>query len=376
MHSKLPHYHHRLCFQCLCMIGDVLSNERCNEKVAVIVAFAYIVDACDASITARSDQIVRQQLLLVQEFVVAALVDAQHQLWPIVILNQFSGVPFIPQIGIFAQIPGEAFLSPWAVDWICNWRKCRHRPIQAGTTKRRYQCTVSAHAVPEDALNMLQCGEIVIDQFDQLLGDVCEHFVVFIPWIGDGVHIETGTGTKIVRIIFARQFDATWWCVWAHDNDTMFGSVLLGAGFLDEIGFVAGETAQPIQHRQFLGRILTLRRQINGKFHFARQLLGMMRIDLLVATETLVRRYQRNLCHDFSELPLRRDGEMEREREWEELRQKTENEKKEKLKWLCGNDVLRRQRQRIDSHRTNWVNSTIWPHATLYLIQRPNSNHK
>lgn len=58
---------------------------------------------------------------------------------------------------------------------------------------------MTAHAMAENALNAFNYWKVVTDHFNQLLGDVSEHFVVLVPWISDCVDLYSYEKSMLVH---------------------------------------------------------------------------------------------------------------------------------------------------------------------------------
>ena len=124
--------------------------------------------------------------------------------------------------------------------------------------------------------------EVRFDQVRQFLDDVVMHPVVRRPRVLRGVEVKAGALPEVVGRIIGNQFAARTG-VRRDEDHAMLGGVALRARLGDEVLFGAGETGQPVQHRQRRG--FRLRGQIDRELHVAVQDGRTMAIDVLPAAE-------------------------------------------------------------------------------------------
>ena len=129
--------------------------------------------------------------------------------------------------------------------------------------------------------------QLVFHQLRQLLDHIIIHPVMRRPGLLGRVHIETGSGAKIIAVILAGQIYASGAGIRADNGQAQLCSEFLGAGFLHEILIGAGEARQPVQHRHLFGlSTQRRRRKKHRKFHVALQGSGGMAIAAVFPVET------------------------------------------------------------------------------------------
>ena len=85
---------------------------------------------------------------------------------------------------------------------------------------------MSTHTVSENAHPLtINLFVILKHRLWQLGRDIAVHFIAFRPWFFGGIDVETGTGAKIIGVVFALDFEATLTSTLAPllFSDTSFG---------------------------------------------------------------------------------------------------------------------------------------------------------
>src|SRR5690606_2233151 len=143
------------------------------------------------------------------------------------------------------------------------------------------QCAVAGNRVVGDGAPVARGGS-GFDPGRQLLDDVVAHPVVPGPRLAGGVDVEARPLAEVVALVVG-DVVATRAGVRRHQDDPVLGGVALRAGLGDEVLFVAGEPAQPVQHRALA--LFGLRREVHAHGHVAAEDLGAVPVDGLPAPE-------------------------------------------------------------------------------------------
>ena len=224
--------------------------------------------------------------LVFQKIITIALIDQNRQLFRC-LGEQGAGIPFAPARTFIAEVARERLFAPRALARVADRRKGRQRLITPRVAQRADQRTVPAHGVAADAA-LVGYREIRLDQRRQLLNHVVVHAVMPCPGFLGGVQIETRTETEVpglIRII--RHIGAARAGIRCDDDHPQLGRQLMCAGLLHKVLIGAGQSTQPIQHRQFAA-LLGLWRQVHGKHHVTAQHRRAMAVAFMPATGTLL----------------------------------------------------------------------------------------
>lgn len=107
---------------------------------------------------------------------------------------------------------------------------------------------MSSHTVTEDGGSRCVDGKEVVYNLRKFFGDVGFHVVVgFISFCGS-IHIKSGSGSKVPRIIGSRNINTPSTSVREHDSNMVFGSCFEEGTLLFGVLVGAGQAREVIEH--------------------------------------------------------------------------------------------------------------------------------
>mmetsp|Transcript_59777 Transcript_59777/g.118439 ORF Transcript_59777/g.118439 Transcript_59777/m.118439 type:complete len:270 (-) Transcript_59777:81-890(-) len=246
---------------------QVILDEARDEKVRMIVTFLHTQRQRNTFLFTSAFQCPRFQLFL-QEVVTATLVHEDSDWRAAVLFHKFHCIIRLPAVLINPKIKGESLLPPWALHGVSDGRKGGDGMVHA----RVFQCdcdsTMAAHAVPHDTNFVMQHGQASTDKRWQFHGNVIQHVVVLLVFIGCGIEVETGTFAKVKRFwIFIRHIITPGGRIGNDEDEAELASSFKSTCFLREILICTGEATEPKYSRKFCA--LCCIWQIDSKFHNA-----------------------------------------------------------------------------------------------------------